>query len=117
MSKKRTYKSIQELVRAVLDAHPEAKNNYNEMVLRTWRACGAKVPDQLINYAKWHCPSPETVSRVHRELKKESKIIQTPEGSKLVYPYRPDPDVLAARKSRQIAMTEMFRKKKGGDRQ
>ncbi len=109
MSSKHTYKSIQDLLRAVLDEHPEAKNNYNEMVLRVWRACGATIPDSLINYTRWHCPSPETISRAHRDLKNVSKIVSTPEGSKLTYPYRPDPDVLAARKSRQIEMTDMFR--------
>lgn len=112
MSKTYTYKSIQDLLKAVLDESPEAKNNYNEMVLRVWRACGAKVPEALITYTKWHCPSPETISRAHRDLKNESKMVQTPEGSKLTYPYRPDPDVLAARKSQQIEMTNMF--KKGG---
>ena len=107
---KERFKRTKDLLRAVLDESPEANNNYNEMVLKTWRACGAKIPDSLINYVKWHCPSPETISRSHRDLKNESKIISVPEGSKLTYPYRPDPDILASRKAKQISMIKMFRK-------
>ena len=106
---KERFEKTKDLVRAVLDESPEAKNNYNEMVLKTWRACGAKVSDSLINYVKWHCPSPETISRSHRDLKLESKVTSTPEGSKLTYPYRPDADILASRKAKQIGMTKMFR--------
>lgn len=103
--------NTEELVQAILDEHNNAKNNYNELVLRTWRACGAKIPDHLINYVKWHCPSPETISRVHRTLKNKPKIVKGKNGSKLTYPYKPDPEVLASRKAKQMRMTKMFSKK------
>jgi len=105
-----------ELVKAIIDECPDSKNNYNELVLRTWRACGAKFPDSLINFVRWHCPSPETISRAHRRIKHDSKLVKYPDGSmKVEFPYRPDPKVLADRKAKQISMTNLFKEESPGE--